>query len=37
MSGQSAVFLVEVGEGAELSLGGLAAQVKLRVSRRAGS
>jgi quercetin dioxygenase-like cupin family protein len=36
MSGQSAAFLVEVGEGTELSLGGLAAQFKLRGEQTGG-
>lgn len=36
MSGQSAGFLVGIGEGAELSLGGLAVAVKVRDEQAAG-
>jgi hypothetical protein len=37
MSGQPGRFLVGIGEGAELLLGGLAVQFKLQASRRAVS
>ncbi len=34
MSGQSAGFLVEIGEGTKLSLGGLGVEVKVRAGRQ---